>query len=957
MSDFPKAYVPKDAEEKWYPFWEGHGFFHAGVNDRKRPYTIVIPPPNITGILTMGHVLNNTIQDVFTRWKRMQGFEALWMPGTDHAGIATQNVVEKSLAKEGKSRHDLGREEFLKRVWQWKEQYGGTIIRQLRKLGTSCDWQRERFTMDEGLSAAVQEIFVRLYEAGLIYRGKYIVNWCPKDHTALSDDEVNFGEQNTSLWHIRYPIKDLKDYAVVATTRPETMLGDTAVAVHPKDDRYKHLVGRMCLLPLADREIPIVTDEFVDPTFGTGMVKVTPAHDPNDYWIGQRHNAGIGQRHLMPFINILDESARMNENVPTKYRGLDHLEARKLVVKDLEALGLLLKTEPYVNSVGRCYRCDTVIQPWLSDQWFVKMKPLAEQALKVVQDGTIRFHPDRWMKTYEHWMANIRDWCISRQLWWGHRIPVWYCVGDVSCKLECKQPIVAKRRPAACPHCGSENLRQDEDVLDTWFSSWLWPFSTLGWPNDNAELRYFYPTATLVTAPDIIFFWVARMIMAGLWVMKDIPLPDGSPRRADADIVPFKDVYFTSIIRDMKGRKMSKSLGNSPDPLDVIAEYGADALRFTIVYLAPLGQDVLYSNEKCEMGRNFANKIWNAGRFLMMNKEQLGAESGEHGAKSETREAELDTKSKIRNLKSKIENPQSEIRNPKSAISPDLLDLADKWILSRLHSTIGEVNGLLDRFEINQATKVLYDFIWHDFCDWYVEMLKGRLYGNESTEIKTEVLVRALEVFDQALRLLHPFMPFVTEELWQRLAPRGKGESIMMAAFPSKDDKWIDKQTESDMLFVQRVIEAVRMIRGEFNVPLAQEIEIHIKAKDIRKPLFANDEFYKQFREYAKRLCKAKEVIRYSADNRPSHSAYAVVDGDEILVPLEGIIDLETEKARIQKEMDRIFSLVQATKNKINNRQFLEKAPKEVVETERLKLENFTSTLQKLNNNYNSLID
>jgi valyl-tRNA synthetase len=913
MPELPKAYVPKDAEEKWYPYWEQHGFFHATVNPKKKPYTIVIPPPNITGILTMGHVLNNTIQDIFIRWKRMQGYETLWMPGTDHAGIATQNVVEKSLAKDGKTRHDLGRDEFLKRVWEWKTQYGGTIIQQLRKLGTSCDWERERFTMDEGLSDAVQEIFIRLYNKGLIYRGKYIINWCPKDHTAISDDEVNFIEQQTNLWYIKYPIKDSNEIAVVATTRPETMLGDTAIAVNPNDERYKHLIGKMAILPLVEREIPIIADSVIDPGFGTGMVKVTPAHDPNDYWIGERHNAAIGQRHHMMSINIFDISARLNDNVPPKYRDMDRFDARKAVVKDLEEQGFLVKTEPYTHNVGRCYRCDTVIEPYLSDQWFVKMKPLTEPALKVVLDGTIKFHPERWVKTYEHWMTNIRDWCISRQLWWGHRIPVWYCVGDDQCKLECKQPIVSLEKPKKCPHCDSKNLRQDPDVLDTWFSSWLWPFSTLGWPKDNPDLRYFYATDTLVTAPDIIFFWVARMIMAGLEVMDEIPLPDGSKRKHAKDLVPFKDVYFTSIIRDMKGRKMSKSLGNSPDPLDVIAEYGADALRFTVIYLAPLGQDVMYSNEKCELGRNFANKIWNAGRFLLMNKEQLG---------------------------------KSEILNSKSEIVDAHLDLADRWMLSRLHSTIDELNHALEKFEINQATKILYEFIWHDFCDWYVEMIKGRLYGEEPTEIKQIVLNRALYIFDQALRLLHPFMPFVTEELWQHLTEHTKDESIMVSPYPIMEKKWVDKQTEAEMAFVQNTINSIRNVRGELAVPPSKEIEIVINFPDGKK-----EAIIKKYQSYFQRLARVTKIEALKNGTKPKQAASAVVDGGELFIPLEGLIDLDAERERIQKEIDHLRNMVEGTEKKLANESFVGKAPKAVVDKEREKLENFRANLEKLEKN------
>jgi valyl-tRNA synthetase len=900
-SELPKAYNPKEVEEKWYKYWESNNFFHAEVNANKTPYTIVIPPPNITGILTMGHVLNNTIQDVLIRWKRMQGYETLWMPGTDHAGIATQNVVEKSLAKEGKTRHDLGREQFLERVWKWKEEYGGTIIKQLKKLGTSCDWIRERFTMDEGLSDAVQEIFVRLYEKGLIYKGKYIVNWCPKDHTAISDDEVNFTEQHDSLWYIKYPIIGSEEFAVVATTRPETMLGDTAVAVNPKDGRYKHLIGRTVLLPLVNREIPIIADDVVDMAFGTGMVKVTPAHDQNDYWICERFNARADEKHKMKPINILDTSAHLNENVPKKYQGLDRMEARGEIVRDLEKDSLLLKIEPYTHNVGRCYRCNTIIEPYLSDQWFVKMKPLAEQALKVVLEGNIKFYPDRWVKVYEHWMTNIRDWCISRQLWWGHRIPVWYCT-------DCSKPIVSKTPPEVCTSCGSKNLRQDEDVLDTWFSSWLWPFSTLGWPKDNPELRYFYPTDTLVTAPDIIFFWVARMIMAGLEVMGDIPKLDGTQRTTN-DKIPFKNVYFTSLIRDLKGRKMSKSLGNSPDPLDVIDEYGADALRFTILYLAPLGQDVLYSNEKCEIGRNFANKIWNAGRFLLMNKNQFFKEIDS-----------IDTN--------------------------QYLDLADRWILSRLHSTIGDLNKALENCDINQTTKILYDFVWHDFCDWYVEMIKGRLYGDESDEVKSIILKRAIEIFDQALRLLHPFMPFVTEELWQHLTERKPNESIMIADYPKQNKKWLDAEVEKEMEFIQNVINSIRNIRGELSVPPSKDIEVIINFNDISKT-----GAIQKYQSYLQRLARVTKIQELKNNNKPRHAAAAVVDNGEIFIPLEGIIDIDKERERIQKEIAHAKSMIENIERKLSNKDFTAKAPQKVVDTEKEKLKNFQTNLEKLEKN------
>jgi valyl-tRNA synthetase len=906
MLSLPKTYTPKEAEEKWYTWWEKQGFFHAKVNPARKPYTIVIPPPNITGILTMGHVLNNSIQDTFIRWRRMQGFETLWMPGTDHAGIATQNVVEKSLQKEGLTRHDLGREKFLQRVWAWKEQYGGTIIKQLKKLGCSCDWERERFTMDEGLSDAVQEIFIRLYKKGLIYRGKYIVNWCPKDHTAISDDEVNFSEQQTSLWYIKYPLKDSDRFVTVATTRPETMLGDTAIAVHPNDARYTHLIGKMAILPLVGRAIPIITDEMIDPAFGTGMVKVTPAHDPNDYWIGERHNAGIGERHHIQRISIFDISAHLNENAPDKYRGMDRYDARKLIVQDLQDQGLIEKIEPHVNNVGRCYRCNTVIEPYLSDQWFVRMKPLAEKALKVVQEGTIHFHPDRWVKTYEHWMTNIRDWCISRQLWWGHRIPVWYCANA-------EHPTASRERPSKCSQCASTDLRQDEDVLDTWFSSWLWPLSTLGWRKDTRDLRYFYPTDSLVTAPDIIFFWVARMIMVGLEVSSDIPLPDGSRRTTHAQMVPFRDVYFTSIIRDAQGRKMSKSLGNSPDPIDVISEYGADALRFTILYLAPLGQDVLYSNEKCELGRNFANKIWNAGRFLLMNREQLGSAS------------------------------------PATSIDAHL-DLADRWMLSRLHSTIGDLNAALERFDINQASKILYDFLWHDFCDWYVEMIKGRLYGDENNDVKTAVLNRAISVFESALRLLHPFMPFVSEELWQNLEPRNEGASIMVAPFPIQEPKWVNTAVESEMVFVQNVINSVRNVRGELAVPPSKEITMVIAFPDSSK-----SDIIRKYQSYFQRLARVSAIDQLKNGSKPKHSASAVVDGGELFIPLEGIIDLNTERDRIQKEMTRVKGMLESIRKKLSNENFVQRAPKEVVENERLKLENFESTYAKLHKNLEAL--
>jgi len=912
--ELPKTYSPKDVEDRWYSHWESNGLFHARVNKDKIPYTIVIPPPNITGILTMGHVLNNTLQDIFVRWKRMLGFEACWIPGTDHAGIATQNAVEKALAKEGKHRHDLGREKFVELVWRWREEYGSTIIKQLRKLGVSCDWERERFTLDEGLSNAVKEVFIRLFEKGLIYRGKYIVNWCPFHQTALSDDEVDYAETNGHLYYIRYPLLGMKEFAVVATTRPETMLGDTALCVNPKDDRFKHLVGKTALLPIVNRQLPIIADEYIDTSFGTGIMKVTPAHDPNDFILGQRHD--------LQQLNIFDETARINASAPKQYEGLDRFECRNQLVQDLQKQGFLVKTEPYVHNVGKCYRCHTVVEPWLSDQWFVKMKPLAAPALRVVHEKKVRFHPDRWQKVYEHWMTNIRDWCISRQIWWGHRIPVYYSPDGAYAAARSEQE--ARDKLGVGPDV---TIRQDEDVLDTWFSSWLWPFSTLGWPQDSEDLHYFNPTDTLVTAPDIIFFWVARMIMANMEFMKGLPGRDGKPRKKEEDLIPFRDVYFTSIIRDAQGRKMSKSLGNSPDPLDVIEEYGADALRFTIAYLAPLGQDVLFSTEKCDIGRNFANKIWNAGRFLLMNKNEIAG----------------DTPLLLDKL------PRTE------------LDLADKWILSRLNQAVKSMNQSLTEFHVNDATKILYDFLWHDFCDWYIELIKTRLYGDEPKEVKEAVITRALWIFDQALRLLHPVMPFVTEELWQHLTDR-KGQSIVRAAFPSVDGRLINTTVEDELSFVMRAIEAVRTIRGELNVAPSKQIEAMLVLHGDIGTLYENEpEYLKALMNYMDRLARAKVRPLWQRDGeavkQPKHCASAVVSGQQIYVPLEGLIDIAAERARLRKEIDRVSKLLEGTKRKLENESFLSKAPKEVVENERAKLAGFGDTIGKLEGSLRNLAD
>ncbi|HEY9167740.1 MAG TPA: valine--tRNA ligase [Candidatus Kryptonia bacterium] len=878
--EIPKTYSPSEIEDKWYKFWLDKKLFEARVNPEKKPYTVVIPPPNITGILTMGHVLNNSIQDAFVRWKRMKGYEACWVPGTDHAGIATQNVVEKSLAKEGKDRHALGREKFVELVWKWRENYGGAIIKQLKKLGVSCDWTRERFTMDSGLSHAVQEVFVRLYKKGLVYRGKYIVNWCPKDHTAISDDEVEYQEKNGKLYFLKYPLEDGSGHITVATTRPETMLGDVAVAVNPADERYKKYVGQNLVLPLVGRKMRVIADDYVDREFGTGAVKITPAHDPNDFRVAERHG--------LEKVVVLDISAKVNENAPAKYRGLDRFKARKQVVEDLDALGLVEKIVDYNLSVGECYRCHTVVEPYLSDQWFVKMRPLAEPALKAVRERKIKFYPEHWLKTYENWMENIRDWCISRQLWWGHRIPVWYC-------KECGELTVSTSEPSvACPKCGKRSYKQDEDVLDTWFSSWLWPFSVFGWPDKMDDVKYFYPTDTLVTAPDIIFFWVARMVMSGIEFMGDIP---------------FKDVYFTSIIRDMQGRKMSKSLGNSPDPLDVIEKYGADALRFTILYLAPLGQDVLFSAEKCEIGRNFANKIWNAGRFLLMNRDKLEVSA-----------------------------------------APDnsVFDFADRWIISRMNRTIRDLNDALGVFRINEAAKIIYDFVWHDYCDWYVEMVKERLNLEPAAMTRAIITANAISVFENALKLLHPIMPFITEELYN-VMQTGQ-ESITVAEFPEADGRFISDAVDNEMSLVQETITAIRSIRKEADVPPGVLVDIVIKPNDdsTLDTLSVNQ-------AYIRRLAKVESLSIGFTLHKPATSASTVIRGTEIFVSLEGLVNADAERSRLEKEMNRLKSAISGIEAKLKNEQFVQRAPANVIDKEKIKLDSMKGSLAKLEQNYQAI--
>lgn len=881
--ELSKVYNPQEVEDKWYQYWEENKLFHAEIDHSKKPYTIVIPPPNITGSLTMGHILNNTLQDIFIRWKKMCGYNACWIPGTDHASIATETKVTAYLREKGIDKKKIGREEFLKHCWEWKETYGGIILKQLRKLGVACDWDRLRFTMDDEYYRLVLEAFVHLYKKGYIYRGLRMVNWDPATQSAISDEEVIYQEVNGKLWYFRYPIKDSKDFVVVATTRPETMLGDTAVAVNPDDERYKHLIGKKVILPIVNREIPIIADHYVDKEFGTGCVKVTPAHDPNDFEISQRHPIEV--------INIMNPDATLNENVPEEFRGLDRFVARKKVVEKFEELGLLEKIEDYKTNIGYSERGKVPIEPYLSEQWFMRMDELVKPAIKSVEEGKIKFHPDRWTKVYFHWMYNIKDWCISRQLWWGHRIPVWYCQNE-----NCKEIIVQVDEPQSCPKCGSINLKQDEDVLDTWASSWLWAHGVF---RTKEELEYFYPTDTLVTGPDIIFFWVARMIIAAHEFTNNIP---------------FKDVYFTSIIRDEKGRKMSKSLGNSPDPLDVIAQYGADALRFTIIYLAPLGQDVLFSVDKCEIGRNFANKIWNAGRFLLMNAEQIKV-----------------------NYKLKF----------------DSLDLTDKWILSRLNSTIKNYTEALKNFKINDASKIIYNFIWSDYCDWYIEFVKTRLAEETDENVKSAVLSRAIYVYENILKLLHPIMPFITEEIFQTIHDLDKSrkdgngiKTIMTEQFPVTDEKWIDDDVENKLELLQELISSIRNIRGEMNVPPSKKCDVHIKASD--KDF---EDLINAYPFYIEKLARVENILVGKTIQRPKNSSVSVVKGNEIYIPLEGLIDIAVERERLIKEVERLEKLLDSVNKKLANENFVSRAPEDVVKNEREKQKNFTEALEKVKKN------
>lgn len=837
-----KVYNPKEVESRLYKNWEEKGLFKAEVNKDKKPFTIVMPPPNITGKLHMGHALGDTMQDTIIRYKRMQGYSALWVPGTDHAAIATEAKITEKMREEGASKEKLGREEFLKRAWKWKEEYGGNIVKQLRKLGSSCDWSRERFTMDEGCSKAVREFFVRLYNEGLIYRGERIINWCPKCKTSISDSEVDFAEMDGHFWHIKYKLADSDESIIVATTRPETMFGDVAIAVNPNDDRYKHLIGKRVIVPVVNREVPVIADSYVDIELGTGALKITPAHDPNDFEVGLRHGLSI--------INVMDESGVMNEKADF-CSGLDRYEARKLLVKRLEEENKLHKTEEIKHSVGKCYRCSTVVEPRISTQWFVKMNKLAGPAIECVKSGETKFIPDRFSKIYYHWMENIKDWCISRQLWWGHRIPVWYC-------RDCGKMTVSKdTNVTECSHCSSKNIYQDEDTLDTWFSSGLWPFSVLGWPEKTPELEYFYPTNVLVTGYDIIFFWVAKMIFSSLKMTNK---------------KPFENILIHGLVRDSKGRKMSKSLGNGVDPLEIIEKYGADALRFSLMLGNSPGNDMRYFDEKVEASRNFANKIWNAARFIHMN---------------------IDGK----NIKSEI---------------PKDLDMIDKWIISRFNFTAKEVISNLDKYELGIAAQKLYDFIWDEFCDWYIEFSK--ILG------KKEVL---LWVMTNLLKLLHPFMPFVTEEIWLSF-PHEK-ESIMISDFPKFDDSLVFEEDEKNIKVLMSVIKSVRNIRREMNVPHGKKTMIFIETDSENLGIIL-----KRYESIICKLAYGKE-IKVNESLPESKFVAAVNEYVKINIPVDELVDSEAELKRLKKELEVSKKQLEQTENRLKNPNFVSKAPKEVI--------------------------
>ncbi len=854
-----KIYDPAAVEKRWFPFWMEGGYFRPEKNPHGQPFSIVIPPPNITGSLHMGHALNNTLQDILCRYKRMDGYRVLWVPGTDHAGIATQNVVERQLQQQGLDRWQLGREKFIERVWTWKDESGSHIVNQLKALGVSCDWSRERFTMDAGLSRAVREVFVRLYDEGLIYRGRYLINWCPRCETALSDLEVEPKESDGYLYHLSYPRSDGNGAMTIATTRPETMLGDTAVAVHPDDERYHDWIGKTLQLPVLGRVIPIIADAHVDKEFGTGVLKITPAHDFTDFEIGKTHG--------LPSISVMDERACMTEEAGP-YAGMDRYDCRKKLIEDLQQSGALVKVEPYKIMLGRCYRCQTVVEPFLSNQWFVRIKPLAEVALAAVKDGSAQFFPSHWEKTYFTWMENIRDWCISRQLWWGHRIPAWYC-GD------CGEMIVARDDVTACLKCGSKKITQETDVLDTWFSSGLWPFSTMGWPEQTEDLKTFYPTSVLVTGFDIIFFWVARMMMLGLKFMGE---------------VPFRHIYIHALVRDEQGQKMSKTKGNVIDPLSIMGEYGTDALRFTLTAMSAIGRDIRLSTERITGYRNFANKVWNAARFVLLNN--------------------------VQGSTFKVQGQED-------------LRLADRWILSRLQKTIGEVRQALDDYRFNEVAGAIYQFTWHEFCDWYLELSKISLDSKEVAEQERTRAVLAM-VLDAIMRLLHPVMPFISEEIWHALHEGRERDSIMMQPFPQVDPTLIDEEAEQRMSLVMDVIRSVRNIRSEMNLPPSQELTAIIipKIDTVETQLRAHEGF-------VRRLARVGE-LRYQIDGeRPRGAALAVVEGAEVHVPLAGLVNLQEESKRLEKEIGKVVNEMTGVQRKLGDAKFIERAPEEVVEKER----------------------
>lgn len=881
MENLSKTYDPKSFEDRIYKSWDDGGYFKGKVDYNKKPYSIVLPPPNITGQLHMGHALDHTLQDVLIRWKRMQGYSTLWQPGTDHASIATEvKVVEKIKEDEGKTKEEIGREEFLKRAWDWKELYGGRIVSQMKKLGDSCDWSRERFTMDEGCNKAVTEFFVKLYEEGKIYRGNRIINWCPECKTSLSDAEVDHEEKDGNFWHVKYPVKDSSETIEIATTRPETILGDTAVAVNPEDERYKALIGKTLILPIVGREIPVIADDYVDIEFGTGAVKITPAHDPNDFEVGLRHD--------LPQIIVMNEDGTMN-SLAGKYEGMDRYECRKALVKDLDDAGYLVAVKEHNHNVGQCYRCSTVVEPMVSKQWFVKMKDLAKPAIEALETGDLKLVPERFDKTYMHWLENIRDWCISRQLWWGHRIPAYYC-------QDCDEIIVSRTKPEKCHKCGSFDLRQDEDVLDTWFSSALWPFSTMGWPSNDKELDYFYPTSVLVTGYDIIFFWVVRMVFSGLYTM---------------DQIPFKHVFIHGLVRDSEGRKMSKSLGNGIDPLEIIENYGADALRFTLVTGNSPGNDMRFYMERVESSRNFANKLWNATRFIIMN-------------------LEGDKLSKL---------DESEARKN--------LEMCDKWIISRVNKIGREITENMDKFELGIGAQKIYDFAWSEFCDWYIEAVKPRLYKEDCKE-KDSALYTLIYVLEKILKLLHPYMPFITEEIWSYLKP--EEDKIIVASWPEfKEDDVFENEEKSFNLLMEG-IRSLRNVRAEMNVPPSKKARLIINAQESAL------ESLKEGVDYFKTLGGASEVS-FENDNSaiPEDAVSAIIEGAKLFIPLDDLVDFEKELERLTKEKEKLQSEIKRVEGKLSNQGFLAKAPESLVEEEKAKKAKFEEMMGSVVERLNSI--